>query len=106
MEIKLPHMPFRFDSPEGPLEVTVRRAATTADNERIPPYVAAVTFLQPGPRALDRIPLSARASTYGGTMLAMAEGFKVTPAAHDKNSVEFRVLTALCAAKGVVDLNP
>lgn len=105
MEIKLPHMPFKFDSPEGRMEITVRRGPSTEAGERVQPYIAAVTFLQPGPRALERIPLSARANTYGGAMLALTEGFKVTPAAHDKDSVEFRVLTALCEATGVVDLN-
>ena len=105
MEIKLPHMPFRFDSPEGRMEITVRRGAAPTTDERIQPYAAAVTFLQPGPRALERIPLSARSNTYSGAMIALTEGFKVTPAAHDKESVEFRVLTALCQATGVVELN-
>lgn len=104
MEIKLPHMPFRFDSPEGRMEITVRRAPAAA-GERTQSFVAAVTFLQPGPLALERIPLSARSDTYGGTMLSLTEGFKVTPGAHDKDSVEFRVLHALCHATGVVDLD-
>lgn len=104
MEIKLPHMPFKFDSPEGRMEITVRRGASPAADERIQPYVAAVTFLQAGPRALERIPLSARANTYSGAILALTEGFKVTPTAHNKDSAEFRVLTALCSATGVVDL--
>ncbi|HEX2860290.1 MAG TPA: hypothetical protein VHN79_01565 [Lacunisphaera sp.] len=104
MEIKLPYMPFKFDSPEGRMEVTVRRGASSLADERIQPYIAAVTFLQPGPRALERIPLSARSNTYGGAMLSLTEGFKVTPDAHDKDSVEFRVLTALCQATGVIDL--
>jgi hypothetical protein len=30
MEIKLPHMPFKFDSPEGRMEITVRRQAAAA----------------------------------------------------------------------------
>jgi hypothetical protein len=106
MEIKLPHMPFKFDSPEGRMEVTVRRDLPTANDTRLPPYVAAVTFLQPGPRALERIPLSARSDSYGGTMAALTGGFRVPLGAHRKDSVEFRVLTALCQATGVVDLNP
>ena len=106
MEIKLPHMPFRFDSPEGKMEVTVRRGASPTGDERIQPYIAAVTFLQPGPRALERIALSARSNTYSGAMLALTQGFKVNPDAHEKHSAEFRVLTALCEASGVVDLNP
>ncbi|MBI2814063.1 MAG: hypothetical protein HYX71_07245 [Opitutae bacterium] len=105
MEIKLPHMPFRFDSPEGRMEITVRRSPTHTGGEGQQHFVAAVTFLQPGPLALERIQLSAKSETYGGAMHILTEGFKVTPASHDKDSVEFRVLTALCHAQGVVDLN-
>jgi len=105
MDIKLPHMPFKFDSPEGRMEITVRRGAPNTAPGNGQPFIAAVTFLQPGPRALERIPLSARSATYGGAMLALTEGFRVTPTAHDKDSVEYRVLTALCEATGVVDLN-
>jgi hypothetical protein len=104
MEIKLPHMPFKFDSPEGRMEITVRRQAAAA-GERTQTFSAAVTFLQSGPKALERIPLSAKSDTYGGALHALTEGFKVTPAAHDKDSVEFRVLHALCHATGVVDLD-
>lgn len=105
MEIKLPHMPFRFDSPEGRMEITVRRSPTHTEGVQNQNFVAAVTFLQPGPLALERISLSAKSGTYSGAMHILTEGFKVTPAAHDKDSVEFRVLTALCHATGVVDLN-
>lgn len=106
MEIKLPHMPFKFDSPEGRMEITVRRGTSPAvAGERNQPFGAAVTFLQPGPRALERIPLAARSDTYSGAMHTLTEGFKITPGAHDKDSVEFRVLTALCQATGVVELN-
>jgi hypothetical protein len=105
MDIKLPHMPFKFDSPEGRMEITVRRGTAPTGSERQQAFGAAVTFLQPGPRALERIPLAARSDTYGGAMLALTEGFKVNPSAHAEESVEFRVLTALCHAKGVVDLD-
>ncbi|MDI1251345.1 MAG: hypothetical protein PSV13_20965 [Lacunisphaera sp.] len=104
MEIKLPHMPFKFDSPEGRMEITVRRLAA-GPGERTQTFSAAVTFLQSGPRALERIPLSAKSDTYSGALHALTEGFKVTPGAHDKDSVEFRVLHALCHATGVVDLD-
>ena len=103
MEIKLPHMPFKFDSSEGRMEILVRQVPGTG--ERAQPFGAAVSFLQSGPRALERIPLSVKSDTHHGAMLALTEGFKVTPNAHDKDSVEFRVLTALCNATGVVDLN-
>lgn len=105
MEIKLPHMPFKFDSPEGRMEITVRRGLAPADSNREQPYGAGVMFLQSGPRALERIPLSPKSDTYAGVMHTLVEGFKVTPALHGANSVEFRVLTALCHAQGVVDVN-
>jgi hypothetical protein len=105
MEIKLPHMPFKFDSPEGRMEITVRRGVAHSDSDRAQPFIAAVTFLQPGPRALERIQLSARSDTYSGAMHTLTEGFKVTPNTYDKDTPEFRVLTALCTAQGVIDLN-
>lgn len=105
MEIKLPHMPFKFDSPEGRMEVTVRGLPAHADGEPKQLFGAAVTFLQSGPRALERVQLSAKGATYSSVMHILIEGFKVTPGAHDKESAEFRVLTALCHATGVVDLN-
>ncbi|HEY0865385.1 MAG TPA: hypothetical protein VGD97_14855 [Lacunisphaera sp.] len=105
MEIKLPHMPFRFDSPEGRMEITVRGAPKHVEGEPKQQFGAAATFLQPGPRALERVQLSAKSATYGGVMQILTNGFKVTPGAHDKESAEFRVLTALCHATGVVDLD-
>ena len=105
MEIKLPHLPFKFDSPEGRMEVTVRRGPAHSADGREQPFVAGLAFLEAGPRALERITLSAKADTYKGAMHALTEGFKVNLAAHEAHSVEFRVLTALCNAKGVVDLD-
>lgn len=86
------------------MEITVRRGPTPATGERPDPFGAAVTFLQPGSRALERIPLSVRSESHRGALQTLTDGFKVNPAAHDKDSVEFRVLTALCQASGVVDL--
>ncbi len=105
MEIKLPHMPFKFDSPEGRMEITVRGAPAHGESEPKQHFGAAVTFLQPGPQALKRVQLSAKGATYSGVMQILTSGFKVTPGAHDKDSAEFRVLTALCHATGVVDLD-
>ena len=105
MKIKLPQMPFRFDTPEGRMEVTVRGGASRGEGESAQSFGAGLAFLQHGSRALDRIPLSARSETYRGALLALTEGFKVTPSAHEESSVEFRVLTALCTAPGVVDLD-
>jgi hypothetical protein len=105
MNIKLPHMPYKFDSPEGRMEITVRRASTPGLSDDRQPFSAAATFLQPGALALKRIPLSASAPTYSGVMQTLVEGFKVSPGGHDHESVEFRVLTALTTATGVVILD-
>ena len=105
MHIKLPHMPYKFDSPEGRMEITVRGGSSPGAGETGQQFAAAATFLQSGPLALKRIPLQARSDTYGGVMQTLIEGFKVTPSNHDKDSVEFRVLTALTTATGVVNLD-
>ncbi len=101
MEIKLPHLPFRFDSSAGPMEVTVRRGPAP---DKLP-FVAGLSFLQAGPRALERIPLLVRSESYGGALQALLKGFKVNLAAHEEHSVEFLALTALCHARGVIDLD-
>lgn len=105
MHIKLPYLPFKFDSPEGRMEVTVRRTAPGEHSGREQPFVAGLSFIQPGPRALERIPLAARSESYGGALRLLQEGFKVNPDAHAEHTVEFKVLTALCHTKGVVDLD-
>jgi hypothetical protein len=106
MNIKLPHMPYRFDTPDGRMEITVRgKPSLTAAGEPSAQFGAAVTFLQSGPLALKRIPLGAQADSHAGVMRALVEGFKVTPSSYEKDSLEFRVLTALTLATGVVDLN-
>jgi hypothetical protein len=105
MEIKLPYLPFKFDSPEGRMEVTVRRGSVPETGGRQPPFVAGLSFLQPGPRALERIPLAAKADSYSGALRILTEGFKVNLNSHAEQSVEFRVLSALCQTKGVVDLD-
>ena len=105
MHIKLPHMPYRFDSPEGRMEITVRGGPSPVAGETGQQFAAAATFLQSGPLALKRIPLQARSDSYRGVMRTLVEGFKVTPASHDKDSIEFRVLTALINGTGVVDLD-
>lgn len=107
MEIKLPHMPFRFESPDGRMEVTVRRGVEQGGSGRQPPFVAGLAFLQAGPRALERIPLAVKADSHTEALrLLTVAGFKVNPSAHDEFSTEFRVLSALCQARGVIDLNP
>src|SRR3954468_19667693 len=92
MDIKLPYLPFKFDTPEGRMEVTVRRGTGPETGGKLPPFVAGLAFIQAGPRALDRILLSVKSDTYGGAMSALTGGFKVNLAAHDEETVEYRVL--------------
>lgn len=105
MQIKLPHMPFKFDSPEGRMEITVRSGPSHTEGVPSQHFAAAAAFMQSGPRALERVQLSAKGSTYRGVMQTLLEGFKVTPSSFEKESVEYRVLNALCFATGVVDLD-
>lgn len=85
------------------MEVTVRSAEseTSTATQR---FVAGLSFIESGPRALTRIPLSVKAASYGGALRVLTEGFKVSPEAHEEHTVEFKVLNALCYTKGVVDL--
>ena len=105
MQIKLPHMPYKFDSPEGRMEITVRSGPSPIKGDKGLQFSAAASFLQAGPLALKRIPLAAHADTYRGVMQTLIGGFTVTPASHDEHSVEFRVLTALINGTGVVDVD-
>ena len=88
------------------MEITVRGTPSPVAGETGQHFAAAACFLQAGPLALKRIPLQARGDTHRAVMRALVEGFKVTPASHDANSVEFRVLTALINGEGVVDVDP
>lgn len=103
MEIKLPRVPFKFDSPDGQMEISVRCGPVPSAGDRSLQFGASASFIGHGPRALERIPLSARADTYLGAMRTLTEGFKVNPRSHDSSTVEFRVLTALCSAAEIVE---
>ena len=105
MEIRLPHMPFKFETPDGLMEVTVRSGSQESRIETRDLYAAAAAFIGPGPRALERIQITPNAKTHTEVMKTLVTGFKVNPNAHDKESVNYRVLTALCTAQGVVDLD-
>jgi len=87
------------------MEITVRSGSDPVKDERRPQFAAAATFLQPGPLALVRIPLAARADTHAGVMRTLVEGFKVNPGSLREDSVEFRALTALTTAVGVMEIN-
>jgi len=101
MEIKLPQMPFKFDTPDGPMEITVRSGHQLGRGEARDLYTAAAAFIDHGPRALERIQVTAGARTHGEVMKALVTGFVVDLAAHDKAGLDYRVLEALCAAQGV-----
>ena len=98
-------MPFKFATPDGLMEVTVRSGSADGQIETQKLYSAAAAFIGHGPRALERIQITPNAKSHTEVMKTLVTGFKVTPGAHDKESVNFRVLTALCHAQGVVDLD-
>jgi hypothetical protein len=105
MEIKLPHMPFKFDTPDGPMEITVRSGSRQGKAEARDLFAAAATFIQHGPKALERLQITPNARSHGEVMKALLSGFKVNPEAHDNQSPDFRILSALCKAKGVEELD-
>jgi hypothetical protein len=104
MEIRLPHMPFKFQTPDGLMEVTVRSGNEQTRAEARHLFAASAAFIGHGPRALERIQLTPSAGSHGEVMKTLVTGFKVNPDAHDKESVKYRVLSALCTAQGVVDV--
>lgn len=87
------------------MEITVRPLPFPSEGDKEQQFAAAATFIQPGRRALERIRLSAKGASHREVMLALTTGFKVNAAAHDTDSPEYRVLTALCTAQGVVDIH-
>ena len=105
MEIRLQQMPFKFETPDGLMEVTVRSGNEQSREEVRHLFAASAAFIGHGPRALERIQLTPSAKSHGEVMKTLVTGFKVNPAAHDKDSLNFRVLSALCTAQGVVDLD-
>ncbi len=105
MEIRLQQMPFKFQTPDGLMEVTVRNGNQQTKAEVRHLFSAAAAFIGHGPRALERIQLTPNAKTHGDVMKTLVTGFKVNPDAHDKDSLNYRVLNALCTAQGVIDLD-
>jgi len=105
MEIKLPQMPFKFITPDGLMEVTVRSGTRQGKTDGRELYAAAAAFIDHGPRALERIQITPNAKTHGEVMKALVTGFVVDLEAHDKQSLDYRVLEALCHAQGVQELD-
>ena len=98
-------MPFKFETPDGLMEVTVRSGNVKGKLEAQQLYAAAAAFIGHGPRALERIQITPNASSHTEVMKTLVTGFKVNPDSYDKESLDYRVLTALCTAQGVVDLD-
>ncbi len=105
MEIKLPQMPFKFNTPDGQMEITVRSGSRPHKGETHDLYAAAAAFIGHGPRALERIQVTPNAKTHAEVMKALVTGFVVNLDAYDKLSLDYRVLEALCHAQGVVELD-
>jgi hypothetical protein len=105
MDIKLPQMPFKFNTPDGLMEVTVRSGSMQGKLELRDLYAAAATFIDHGPKALQRIQITPNAKTHSDVMKALLNGFKIDLKAHEKDSLDYRVLEALSTAEGVVDLD-
>lgn len=105
MEIRLQQMPFKFETPDGLMEVTVRSGNLQTREEARHLFAASAAFIGHGPRALERIQITPNAKSHSEVMKTLVTGFKVNPAAHDKDSLNYRVLNALCTAQGVVDLD-
>lgn len=105
MEIRLQQMPFKFETPDGLMEVTVRSGNLQTKSEVRHLFAASAAFIGHGPRALERIQITPNAKTHGEVMKTLTTGFEVNPDAHDKDSINYRVLSALCVAQGVIDLD-
>jgi len=105
MDIKLPYMPFKFNTPDGRMDITVRRGVVNTKGEVRELYAAAATFIEHGPRALERIQITPNVKSHREVMSTLVTGFSVNPNKHDKESVGYRVLEALCKAPGVVELD-
>ncbi|MCX6948707.1 MAG: hypothetical protein NTX39_03450 [Opitutae bacterium] len=104
MQIRLPQMPFKFITPDGLMEVTVRNG-TLKGKTSTEHYAAAAAFIDHGPKALERIQITPNAKTHSEVMKTLLTGFKINLKAHAKESLDYRVLEALSTAQGVIDLD-
>ena len=87
------------------MEITVRSGAAKGKAEVRDLYAAAATFIHHGPKALERIQITPNVKSHGEVMKTLLTGFVVTPEKHDALSLEYRILSALCKAKGVEELD-
>lgn len=105
MQIRLSRMPFKFNTPDGPMEITVRSDAPKGQLVAQHHYAAAASFIGHGPRALDRIQVTDTVASHREVLKTLKVGFKVKLGSHEKGSLGHRVLTALSTAEGVVNLD-
>ncbi len=92
MIIKLPRLPLKFLTPDGEMEITVRPSPKEngANDDR---YCGTASFITHGPRALERIRLTANLPSYTEVRHALLNGFKVR--VHEEGTLDYRVMKAL-----------
>ena len=101
MIIKLPRLPLKFTTPDGEMEITVR--PTPKENGSTDEkYWGAASFITHGPRALERIRLTANLQSHSEVRHALLNGFKVR--VHEEGTLDYRVTKALLASSGVEEI--
>lgn len=101
MIIKLPRLPLKFSSPDGEMEITVRLVPADGGS-RSEHYCGAACFITHGPRALERIRLTANFGSHAEVRHALLTGFKVKT--YDQGTTDYKVTQALCAVTGVEEV--
>src|SRR3954465_10970303 len=101
MIIKLPRLPLKFSSPDGEMEITVRPVPAEKGG-RGEHYCGAACFITHGPRALERIRLTANFGSHAEVRHALLTGFKVR--AYDQGTQDYKVTQALVSATGVEEV--
>lgn len=101
MIIKLPRLPLKFSSPDGEMEITVR-LVPAENGGRSENYCGAACFITHGPRALERIRLTANFRSHAEVRHALLTGFKMKT--YDQGTQDYKVTQALCAATGVEEI--
>ena len=101
MIIKLPRLPLKFSSPEGEMEITVR-LVPPENGGRSDIYCGAACFITHGPRALERIRLTANFNSHAEVRHALLTGFKMRT--YNEGTSDYKVTQALCALTGVEEV--
>ena len=101
MFIKLPRLPLKFHSPEGEMEITVR-LVPPENGGRNDAYCGAACFITHGPRALERIRLTANFRSHAEVRHALLTGFKMKT--YTEGTTDYKVTQALCTSTGVEEI--